>query len=293
MPFRNPVQPPPLSGVREAFQDAAEYAYSLGVSRKNVRLRAYNDFLNAILRETQESFVSDEAMRLWREIHELIFVLSAFKNNNLTPPNDLLKKSLDGKPLEEYEHETGRNFFLELRAAIYFLRVGYAIILGQDCDIVAVRNRQRIFIECKRLYSEKKAGRRVRECYEQLETRLAAADRSYNNLGLAWVDPSAAMQKYYFFFTAYSEAGAREAARMDLVYFWREWIAKAYNGRERRIFALVLQMVWPSWVARSQGIRTGFTSYVLPGHRKTGFFGLFRARKLLDEIMSIEEALNK
>jgi hypothetical protein len=290
MPFRDPVQPPPLSDVREAFQEAAEYVYSLGVSRKNVRLKAYNDFLNTISLETQEFFVPDEAMRLWREIHELTFVLSVFKDNNLTPPNDLLKKSLDGKPLEEYESETGRNFFLELRAAIYFLRIGYAITLDQDCDIVAVRNRQRIFIECKRLYSEKKAGRRVRECYEQLETRLAAADRSYNNLGLAWVDPSAAMQKYYFLYTAYSEAGARDAARADLVYFWRKWIANTYNGREKRIFALVLQMVWPSWVARSQGIRTGFTSYVLLGHRKTGFFGLFRARKLLDEIMSIEEA---
>ena len=48
-------------------------------------------------------------------------------------------------------------------------------------------------------------------------------------------------------------------------------IAKAYEGNEKRIFALILQMVWPSLVAGSTEILTGFTSYVLPGHGRTSF----------------------
>jgi len=219
----------------------------------------------------------------------MIWVITVFKDNDIQPPTDLLIRSFDGKPLDEYEDESGRNLFLELRAAIYFLRVGYEIALGHDCDVVAIRHKTRIFIECKRLYSEMKARDRVRKCYKQLETRLAAADRSYRNLGLAWIDPSPAMQKHYFLYAAYSEDGARHAARMDLIFFWKQWMDNAYDGTEKRIFALILQMVWPSWVAGVRGVRTGFTSYVVPGHGRTSFLGLWKARRLLDEILTIEE----
>lgn len=289
MPFRTPVEPSPLPDLRESFRVAVEYVYSLGVNRSNVRIKAYQEFLEAIFSGEDNSFDPIQAARLWREIHEVTFVITVFKDNDILPPIDLLRRSFDGKPLEEYEDESGRNFFLQLRAAIYFLRIGYRIELSNDCDVVAIRKSNRIFIECKRLYSEKKARDRVNRCYQQLETRLASADRHYKNLGLAWVDPSPAMQKNYFVYTAYSQAGARDAARMDLVFFWRQWIAKVYEGNEKRIFALILQMVWPSLVAGSTEILTGFTSYVLPGHGRTSFWGLWKARRLLDEIMSIEE----
>lgn len=290
MPFRAPVQPPPLSNIRESYGAVADYVLSLGVHPSNVRLQAYKEFLDAISRGDEEFIEPDRAMRLWREIHEITWVMTVFKNNGIPPPTGLIKRSFDGKPLDEYEDESGRNLFLELGAAIYFLRVGYEIELGQECDVVAIRGKTHIFIECKRLYSERKAKARVCKCYKQLERRLADADRRHKNLGLAWIDPSPAMQKHYFVYTAYSEAGARHAARMDLVYFWKEWIANAYDGSEKRIFALILQMVWPSWLGGATGIRTGFTSYVVPGHGKTSFWGLWKARRLLDEILAIEEA---
>jgi len=261
-----------------------------GVNKNNARLSAYRDFLHSLSSRKDELFEDERNLKLWREVHELTWVLTVFKDNNLDPPTELLKRSLDGKPLEEYENESGRNLFLELRAAIYFLRVGYQVTLNEQCDVIAIRKRNRIFIECKRVYSEKKARERIRQCYGQLESRLMNADKRFKNLGLAWIDPSPAMQKHYFVYTAYSEAGARNAARMDLIYFWKEWISKVYGGNEKRIFALILQMVWPSWIAGTKGVRTGFTSYVIPGHAKTGFFGMIKARRLLDEIMSIEEA---
>ena len=290
MPFRTPIELPPLANVRESFRTAAEYAYSLGVNRSNMRIQAYQEFLDIVSSGKNDSLEPVQAMRLWREVHEITWVMTVFKDNKIQPPVDLLRRSFDGKPLEEYADESGRNFFLELRAAIYFLRVGYSISLGKDCDVVATKKRTRVFVECKRLYSEEKAKERVRKCYQQLEIRLSSGDKTCKNLGLAWVDPSPAMQKHYFVYTAYSEAGARAAARMDLIFFWRQWITRAYEGTDKRIFALILQMVWPSWVAGVTGIRTGFTSYVVPGHGKTSFAGLWRGRRLLDEILSIEEA---
>ncbi len=290
MPFRASAEPnlTTLPDLRESFHAVEKYAYSLGVNQSNVRIQAYNNFLEAISSGEDQSYDPVRAARLWREIHELTFVMMAFKNNDIVPPIDLLRRSFDGKPLEEYEDESGRNFFLQLRAAIYFLRVGYTIELSSDCDVVAIRKRDRIFVECKRLYSERKARDRLNSCYQQLEKWLGSADRRYNNLGLAWIDPSPAMQKNYFVYTAYSWTGARDAARTDLATFWRQWMAKPYDGNERRIFALVLQMVWPSLVASTTEIITGFTSYVLP-HRKTGICRLIKARRMFHEMMSIEE----
>jgi hypothetical protein len=166
--------------------------------------------------------------------------------------------------------------------------MGYSIKLAGECDLVAIRKNDRIFVECKRLYSESKARDRVRDCYKQLEQRLELADKKYKNFGLAWIDPSPAMQKHYFAYAAYSEAGARQAARMDLVYFWKEWISNAYSGNESRIFALVLQMIWLSMIASSQSIVTGFTSFIVPSHANISIFGAIKARRLLNEIMAIE-----
>lgn len=210
--------------------------------------------------------------------------------HEFTPPRSLLARSLDGTPLEKYTNEAGRNFFLQIRAAIYFMRVGYDVELTGDCDLLASRKRCRIFVECKRLYSEKKAAIRVHECYQQLGKRLAASDSKCKNLGLAWIDPSPAMQQHYFFYTAYSQEGLRDAARMDIQHFWRKWIVGKQGKADKRIFAWVLQMISPGWAGESQMVSARFTSFVVPGHGKTGIMGLLKARRLLDEIWRVDTA---
>jgi len=50
MPFRKPVESPPLPDLRESFRAVTEYVYSLGVNRNNVRIQAYQEFLEAISR---------------------------------------------------------------------------------------------------------------------------------------------------------------------------------------------------------------------------------------------------
>ncbi len=103
MPFRTPVEPPPLQELRESFLAVAEYAHSLGINPSNVRIQAYREFLEAISSGKDDFFDPIQAARLWREIHELTFVMTVFKDNDILPPIDLLRRSFDGKPLEEYE----------------------------------------------------------------------------------------------------------------------------------------------------------------------------------------------
>lgn len=274
--------------TRETFESVVEYLMTHGVKSNNVRIKAYREFLEQISNDTYVKTDMLEAPRLWREIHEILFVITTFIKNQIAPPVELLVRAFDGKPLEEYTHTEGRNFFLELRAAIYFLRAGYGVTLNEQCDIVATRGRNRIFIECKRIYSEQKTRERVQKCYQQLDQRLLHADKEFRNYGVAWIDPSPAMQKHHFVYTAYSERGARKAAGVDLMEFWKQWINRLSHGNDKRIFAMVLQIVWPGWVS-GVGIRTGFTSLVVPGHKDIGFFGMMRVRRFMDEIMKLDE----
>lgn len=158
----------PHQDILRSFAQAESFLYEKGINRSNIRLIAYREFLE-ILRDYDHPDVDPiTATRMWREIHELVFVITAFIKNSIDPPLELLTKCMDGKPLDEYENEPGRNFFLELRASIYFLAIGYSIALDDDADVIAVRKKTRIFVECKRLYSEKKADRKIKEAYKQL-----------------------------------------------------------------------------------------------------------------------------
>ena len=274
--------------MRSAFMTVADYLYSLGVNRSNIRLAAYLDFLSSIDSDEPMSMTAERGSRLWREIYEIMWVAMVFRDNKVEPPRELIVKALNGKPLEEYDNDLGRSTFLELRAAIYLLKAGYAISLGQDCDLIGIKRKERLFVECKRLYSEKKARERVRECYRQLERRLHAADSSFKNRAIGWVDPSPAIQARFSVYMGYAEHTVRRAVQSDLVYFWEKWISKAYEGKERRIYALVLQAVWCGWIPSGGGLRTGFSTYVVPSHGRVGILDLIRTRRLLDRIITIE-----
>lgn len=273
----------------ETFEQVANYLIKHGVKSSNVRIKSYREFLEKISIDNYVETKVGDASKLWREVHEILLVITTFINHNIHPPSELLIKAFDGRPLDEYTHDAGRNFFLELRAAIYFLRAGYEVTLDEDCDIIAIRKKRRIFIECKRIYSEKKVRDRIQKCYAQLAKRLSTADKKFSNHAVAWIDPSPAMQKQHFLYTAYSERGVRNAAAADLMEFWKQWVSMHEHDCDTRIFAMVMQVVWPGWVS-GVGVRTGFTSLVVPAHKDIGFLEMWRVRGLMNEVVRIDEA---
>jgi hypothetical protein len=111
MPFKTVSEPIPVESLQSAFEAVYDYVVSLGVNRNNARLSAYRDFLHSYGKVSNEIKNPENVARLCREIHELTWVLTVFKDNNLNPPIELLKKSLNGQPLEEYSSDAGRNFF--------------------------------------------------------------------------------------------------------------------------------------------------------------------------------------
>lgn len=74
-----------------------------------------------------------------REIVDLTFVFSRFVSQKTDLTKELLKKILQGHalPTEDPEAERCRNYLLQLRAAVYFMDLGFDVSVNADADVVA------------------------------------------------------------------------------------------------------------------------------------------------------------
>ena len=281
-----------LSNLRETFQGLMPLLDAYGVDARNVRRQAYLRFLEDWKADRLSSYDQAEVVRLMRELHEVVFVLDTLATNKIAVPNKLIRASFEGHPtpLNDPESDRSRNYILELRVAIYFLRLGYTVLLDQDCDVVAEREGRRFFIECKRLYSENKVHDRTKEAFVQVLRRLASAEKGKQDRAIVWVDPSPIILKYCPFYMAATKVAALQAARYDLLEFQRRYLPRPRLPQDRRVIALILQMVWPSRCSLDQAINTGFTALVTPGHENLSGTDAIFVRKLFDQLFELDEA---
>jgi len=263
-----------------------------GVTHANKRRIAYLRFLDDWQARRLDHLDARQASELMREIHEIVFVLETLVTNSLNIPKKLVQAAFDGDPTQSYEpdQDRGRNYMLNMRAAIYFIRLKYDVILDEHCDVIAEDKKNRYFIECKRLYSESKVETRISEAYKQLDARLERKSGGKKQWGIAWVDPSAIILQHCRFYMAATRQGARQAARYDLIQFSKRFIDRRMLAADRRIMSLVLQMVWPSCTALDSPVTSGFTSLVTPGHANMGFFEHWRAKRLWYGLFDLESS---
>lgn len=284
--------PPILTypNLRETFQRSLPILEQHGIGSRNVRRSAYLKFLEDWHADQLHSYDPDDVTQLLRELHEIAFVLETFVTNKLPLPGPLLRAAFEGSPLpfHDPERDKSRNYMLHLHVAIYFLRLGYDVALDRECDVVAGRGKKRFFVECKRLYSERKVCARAKEAYHQVLKRLAAAGNSRRDRGIVWLDPSPIMLRHCQFYMAFTRTGALQAARYDLIEFRRRFIGSCSLPQDKRVAALVLQMVWPSRSGLDAPITTGFTSLVTPGHPRPGFLQQFFLKRFFHQLFALD-----
>lgn len=201
-----------------------------------------------------------------RELHEIVFALSLYRSNNVSLPESVVRAAFAGSALQSGDAETdrSRNIMVHLRVAFYFKLAGYSVELDQDCDVVATGDGVRFLIECKRLYSEKKACTRFREAQVQLGRRFDQYDDGMESRGIVWLDPSPIILQRFNYYMAYSKVSALQAARFDLIEFRNQVLANCSVTGDSRVLAYVCQMVWPYRASMDGGISTGFTSIISP-----------------------------
>jgi len=225
-----------------------------------------------------------------REIIELTFVFSRFVGQKTDLTKELLKKILQGHalPTEDPEAERCRNYLLQLRAAVYFMDLGFDVSVNADADVVAKQDGITYYVECKRLYSLSQVDKRFRELRDQLSKRIQTHAEKSEPFGIAWIDPTAIFLGKIGVYSAYTRAASQVAVRMDINLFANQCPFK-FLQEDSRILATVLQVVWPSICAsEARSLFVCFTSIVQPLVSKEAFRD--QVRPLFDKLLKINPA---
>lgn len=144
-------------------------------------------------------------------------------------------------------------------------------------------------MECKRLYSEKKACSRIKEAQNQLGRRFEQYKDGLEPRGIVWLDPSPIILRGFNYYMAYSRVSALQAARFDLIEFRSQVLAACAAPADSRVLAHVCQMVWPYRASMTAAISTGFTSIISPAN-ELGEEDDRRVKQFFDSLFNLEKA---
>lgn len=165
----------------------------MGISISNTRIDRYYIFLEFILNNSVDTFVSnndinpckffpnsentifksnaDWILYIIREIHELLWIVKGFKKYKPKGLDVKLKKIISGADFAVFDtNDMSRNLQYELRIASYFCQIGWEVDLSTLTDIVVNTKKFYLFIECKR--AGKKFISRIKEAHKQINKRV-------------------------------------------------------------------------------------------------------------------------
>ena len=131
-------------------------------------------------------------IQLTDSIYEFIGLLQvkdAFESETSNGFLDRLEKAHKGKTFYiDAKDGESRNFLFELLVASFFAKKGYSITFNDDSDVIATKNENRLYIECKKCYSIKKIEKNLRKAHSQLIQHKTKSDT--NTVGIVAIDIS-------------------------------------------------------------------------------------------------------
>lgn len=90
-----------------------------------------------------------------------------------------LRGITSGTPFRSAQaHDPARDISFELSIAGRFIKAGLEVDLSQVADVVVRCDRYTIYVECKRITSEKQVEKRISEAYQQASRRIASSASS-------------------------------------------------------------------------------------------------------------------
>ena len=252
--------------LTKEFEKVLSWLDKLGVNTKIGRIAAYKLYLEVLIDNPKnESIPPIKRANIQREIFELVWIYQNYLDEKSESLKKHVKKTLKGVMavnIEKVKDHSPRNFLFELRVAAYFKKYGFDINLDTDCDLIATKNKDRFYIECKRLNSSDKIEKRIKEAERQLNKRFNSIDEKYNNYGLIWIDLSFILTNYSGFYSTHYRRTGQIAARYDLLNLTMNNLPRIkYN---KRIIGLISQNIYPGISAIPKGRFTGSTVNIFP-----------------------------
>ena len=164
-----------------------EFLINLGINAQHSRIAKYIDFLEAINKnlnfDPTEIFTETHDDRFhslqdWfvytlREVSELFWIYRALNIRMPKGVEEKLKLINSGRDFTAFDtNSTSRDTQFELRIASYFCSKDLIIDVSTETDIIIEFGKFFLYIECKRIHSEKKLMRNIYEASDQLKSRM-------------------------------------------------------------------------------------------------------------------------
>lgn len=116
-----------------------------------------------------------ELMWSLAESTEFVDSIDGLRRQGCEIPTSVLRAALEGPADLQSETEKsnrGRNTMFEIAVAGRLARSGFSPRLGEEPDVFVEFNRRRVFIQCKRMFSEKGISKRLFDAGRQLKRDL-------------------------------------------------------------------------------------------------------------------------
>lgn len=164
-----------------------EKLINLGINAQHSRIAKYIDFLGAINKDLNfnptrifteahdDRFHSLEDWFVYtlREVNELFWIYRALNIRMPKGIEEKLKLINSGRDFAAFDtNSTSRDTQFELRIASYFCKKDLIIDVSTETDIIIEFEKFFLYIECKRIHSEKKLMRKIYEANDQLIARM-------------------------------------------------------------------------------------------------------------------------
>lgn len=164
--------------VLEAMPNVMVWLKKNGIDAPKVRYARYIDHIGKFFsggdKFTQEKLEEfNVATECYKEISNIYYIFKSFQNEEQQGFIDRLKKTVAGQDLPEAGSAgPSRNFLFELSVASMFSNAGYCIDFNSQTDVIARSENYEIYIECKKLSSDKKLEDNFKAAGKQLEREI-------------------------------------------------------------------------------------------------------------------------
>ena len=278
------IQSKPYEDILGSYTSTLKWMQAIGVTLGRGRTSHYQDIISywtgayrtASLEEGQKRFPSFVSSML--EIHDFVSIYKAFKN---TPPAKLgcivakLNKAVNG-PINLGEEpptsSTARNFLFEalVAARLHAPAQGASVILDAASDTGVLFNGTRIWIECKRVTSEKKIEKNVRKAASQLEESFKKRVGS-GHRGIVALDVSKILNSVDRVYVRENDEHllqSIDSLMNDLIERFAPVWQKIYTRRDRKVIGTIVRFAFMS-ISEERGLLVHTAQWGLNPREKT------------------------
>ena len=255
-----------------------EFLISLGINAQHSRIAKYIEFLEAINKDSNfdPTKIFTEAhddrfhsLQDWfvytlREASELFWIYRALNIRMPKGVEEKLKLINSGRDFTAFDtNSTSRDTQFELRIASYFCNKELVIDVSTETDIVIEFEKFFLYIECKRIHSEKKLMRKIYEANDQLKLRMPRKRENKPCYGIIAIDVTALAFPHQGLVFGVTTEHNRKIIQEKIIEVTRNINSDNVMAQNPRLMAIWENIHIPATRMQPPGFETRFSYYMV------------------------------